>query len=320
MIWIAVFVLSFAILYWAGSGTVKGLMKIAKYLGWREFVVAFFIMAFAGSLPNLFIDLNAAINGMPELSFGDIVGGNTVDMTLAVALAILIGGKPLPVKSRMVQTSTIFTVVIAVLPWLLILDNYLGRTDAIILFLAFIVYIIWLFSKEERFRKTYSLKKKEKKPVRSFKSFIKNLFLTPFFIILLLLASWGVVKSVQEFCGIFSVNIPIIGILIIGLGNTFPETYFSIISAKKGQTWMILGDLMGSVIVCATLVLAIVAMVQPIQITDFSPFVMARIFMIIAAIFFFVFIKTDKKITRTEAAILLAFYFIFIFAELAFQG
>ena len=320
MIWIAVFVLSFAILYWAGSGTVKGLMKIAKYLGWREFVVAFFIMAFAGALPNLFVGINSVINGITELSFGEIVGGNVVDLTLAVALAIFISKKPIPVKSRMVQTSTIFTVVIALLPWLLILDNYLGRADAVVLFLAFIIYIVWLFSKEERFRKTYSLRKKENKTGKSFVLFIKNLLLTPVFISLLLLASWGIVESVQRFCGVFGLDISIIGILVVGLGNALPETYFSIISAKKGHTWLILGDLMGSVIVCATLVLAIVAMVQPIQITDFSPFVMARIFMIIAAIFFFVFIKTDKKITRTEAAILMAFYFIFIFTELAFQG
>jgi len=42
-------------------------------LGWREFVVAFFIMALAGSLPSLFLGINSAIQGIPELSFGDIV-------------------------------------------------------------------------------------------------------------------------------------------------------------------------------------------------------------------------------------------------------
>jgi len=320
MIWIAVFILSFAILYWAGSGTIKGLMKMAKFLGWREFVVAFFIMAFAGCLPNLFIDLNAVINGMPELALGDVVGGNLVDLTLAVALAVLVGGKPLSVESRMVQTSTVFTAIIALLPWLLVLDKYLGRGDAIILFLTFIVYIIWLFSKEERFKKIYQERKKKKtKLIIQFISFIKSLFSTIVCIVLLLLASWGVIKSVQVFSETFFVSIPLIGILIIGLANTFPETYFSIVSAKKGQTWMILGDLMGSVIVCATLVLGIVAMVHPIEIADFSPFMIARIFLIIAAVFFFIFVKTGIKVTRTEAAILLSLYFICIFAELAFQ-
>lgn len=319
MMWFIVFIISFLVLYWAGSRIIKGLMKIAKYLGWREFVVAFFIMAFAGCLPNLLVDLNAALNGMPELSLGDIVGGNMVDMTLAVALAVLIGGKPLPVESRMVQTSTIFTAVIALLPLFLAWDNYLGRADALILFLAFIIYMVWLFSKEERFKKIYQEKKKKNTKITArFVSFLKNLFMTLIYVVLLFLACWGVVKSVQAFSNAFLLDVSLIGILVIGLGNAFPETYFSIVSARKGQTWMILGDLMGSVIVCATLVLGIVIFVHPFRIADFSPFMIARIFLIISAFFFFVFVKTDKKITRAEAALLLCLYLIFLFTELAF--
>jgi len=311
------------------------LTRIAKYLGWREFVVAFFIMAFAGSAPNLFIGISAALQGLPELSFGEIVGGNMVDMTLSVALAILISGNTISIKSRMVQTSTIFTVVIAVLPWILMLDNDLTRSDGLVLMLAFFAYIIWLFSKEERFRKEYKLKdedvqktlkfvefvRKEKieKTFKKFFVFLKNLAATFFYLIIIIVASVGVVKSAQFFAEYFKVAIPMIGILIVGLGNAFPETYFSILSARKKQTWMILGDLMGSVIVCATFVLGLVLLINPIESINFSPFVIARIFLVISALFFLVFIKTGKKITKTEAAILLFIYLIFIFTELAFH-
>ena len=335
MIWLFVFIISCLILFFSGSRLVRSLTRIAKYLGWREFVVAFFIMAFAGSAPNLFIGISAALQGLPELSFGEIVGGNMVDMTLSVALAILISGNTISIKSRMVQTSTIFTVVIAVLPWILMLDNDLTRSDGLVLMLAFFAYIIWLFSKEERFRKEYKLKdedvqktlkfvefvRKEKieKTFKKFFVFLKNLAATFFYLIIIIVASVGVVKSAQFFAEYFKVAIPMIGILIVGLGNAFPETYFSILSARKKQTWMILGDLMGSVIVCATFVLGLVILINPIESINFSPFVIARIFLVISALFFLVFIKTDKKITKTEAAILLFIYLIFIFTELAFH-
>jgi len=72
---------------------------------------------------------------------------------------------------------------------------------------------------------------------------------------------------------------------------------------------------MGSVISCATLVLGIVVLISPIEIADFSPFAIARFFLIIAAIFFLFFVKTDRKITAKEAFFLLSLYLVFIVVE-----
>lgn len=334
MIWVLIFITSFLLLFWSGSRVVEGLMKIAKYLGWREFVVAFFVMAFAGTLPNLFVGVSSALRGIPELSFGEIVGGNVVDMTLAVGLALLIGGKAFPVRSKMVQTSTIFTAVIAVLPLILILDGDLGRGDGIILLLAFALYIYWLFSKEERFRRVYNVDSKKNEPksfwsfitekkepgtAKQFKSFLKNLKLTLTSLAVLIFASWGVVQSVQMFSETLNLGLPIIGILLVGLGNALPETYFAIVSARKGRTWLILGDLMGSVIVCATLVLGVVVLIHPIVNIDFSPFAIARIFLVISAVFFLVAVRTDKRISKKEAILLIAIYFAFLLSEIYFR-
>lgn len=332
MIWIFVFIASFFLLFWSGSRVVKGLMSISKYLGWREFVVAFFVMAFVGTLPNLFVGISSALKGIPELSFGEIVGGNVVDMTLAVGLALLIGGKAFPVKSKMVQSSALFTAVIAVLPLVLILDGNLSRGDGLILLGAFLFYIFWLFSKGDRFRRTYtngednnhgishSLEEaKEPKSLRQFKNFLRNLRSTFWYILILILASWGIVQSAQFFAETLKIGLPIVGVLVIGLGNALPETYFAIVSARKGRTGLILGDLMGSVIVCATLVLGIVALIHPIVNIDFSPFAIARIFLVISAVFFLIAVRTDKRISKKEAVILILIYVAFVIAEVFFH-
>lgn len=336
MFWLIIFIISCFVLFWSGSRLVKNLMDIARYLGWREFVVAFFIMAFAASAPNFFIGLNAAFQGIPQLSFGEIVGGSMIDLTLSVGLAVLIGGSALQVKSKMVQTSSIFTTAIALLPLILIFDGDLKRIDGIILLLSFAIYAFWLFSKEERFRKVYRANKykpdkssksfidflkskKEHTPFRGFKVFIRNLIEVVFFLGLLLLASWGIVKGAQSFANILGLTLPMVGILIVGLGSALPETYFAIISSRKHQTWMILGDLMGSVIVCSALVLGIVVLIQPIENLDISPFVIARAFLAIAALFFFIAIRTDRCITKKEALFLLFIYIAFFVAEIIFR-
>ncbi len=302
------------VLFWASSWIVESLIRIARYLGWREFVVAFFIMAFVGTAPNLFIGISSALHKIPELSFGDIVGGNLFDLTIILGLATLIA-KELPAKSKIIQTSALFTLAVAVMPLILIWDGTLGRGDGIILILAFISYIFWIFGKKERFRKIYE-QEEGVSLIKEFKDFLLDLGKIALGIIILLFASEGIVRFATSFAADLNLPIALIGILIISVGNALPEAYFAIASARRGKTWMILGDLMGSVIMSATLVLGVVALIHPIIITNFSPFIIGRFFLVIAVLFFYLFIRTGKRITRKEAVVLLLIYLLFLVCEL----
>lgn len=313
--YIIIFLISIFILTWMSPYLVRTLVSFAKYLGWREFITAFFVMAVAGSLPNLFIDIGAALRGLPQLAFGDILGGNLVDLTLVMALAIFMSkGQHIKAESKMVQQSALFTAVISIMPLILILDGKLGRLDGVILICAFLIYSFWIFSKGERFKKIY--KSHRQKSIKGFPNFLKDIVKIIIFLIILLSASQVVINSAQYFSIKLGFSMSLIGLLIVGLGNCFPEAYFSIVSAKRGESWMILGDLMGSVISCATLVLGIVAIITPFQIDDFSPFLIARIFFIIALSVFLVAIRTGEKITKKEAVVLLFIYIIFLLVEI----
>ncbi len=317
MLWSYTFIFLISCLFLAFSSRwlVDALSKIAKFLGWKEFVVAFFLMAFGVSVPNFFVGIISALNKIPELSFGDVVGGNIVDLSLIVGLAALISRRGLSAQSRTVQGSSIFTIGIAILPLILISDGVLSRADGFLLFLAFLVYISWLFSKRERFTKVYD---GIVEPM-SFKFFFKNLIRFLISIIFLLLAAQGIVKSATFFASYLNLPIGLIGILVVGLGNSLPEGFFSIQAARKGQDWLVLGDLMGGVVITATLVLGIVALICPIRISNFSPFIIARIFLVISALFFLIVIRTGQKITKKEGIFLLLIYVLFLISEIFFR-
>ena len=314
LLYLSLFLISGFLVYISSRWLVKNLVEISKFLQWREFVVAFFIMAFSGALPDFFIGLSSAAHKVPQLAFGDVVGGNVVDLTLVVALATLVYGG-LPAKSKTVQTTSLFTIVAALLPLFLVLDGSLGRGDGLILISFFVVYILWLFSKQGRFKKTYDEIKPE--PLtKEAKLFFKGIGKVIFGIIILLAASEGIVRSSLFFAKLLNFPIGLIGILIIGLGNCAPEAYFSLAAAKERNHWLILGDLMGSVIVISSLVLGLIVLIYPIKIIDFSPFLIARIFLLLAAFFFLFFIRTDKKLTKKEAIVLLLIYLSFVIIEL----
>jgi cation:H+ antiporter len=318
MLWlyIFIFIASCILLYFSGEWVVGGLTRIAKFLGWREFVVAFFMMALASSLPNFFVGTSSILHKIPQLSFGDIVGGNVVDLTLAIALAVLFAKNRsgIPAESKMVQTTSFFVLGAAVLPLLLIVDGVLSQIDGILLIAFFVLYVSWLFSKKERFTKIYD--GNQQFITKQFGIFLKDIGKILLGIAGLLLAAEGIVNSAKFFAINLNLPIALVGILIVGLGNSLPEIYFAITSAKKGEVWMILGDLMGAVIIPATLILGIISLICPIEIADFSPFAIARIFLIISALFFFFSVKTDHKITKKEAIFLLLIYFAFIISEI----
>ena len=131
------------------------LSRIALFLKIKEFVVAFFLMAFAVSIPNLIVGVISALQKIPELSFGDIIGGNIVDLSIVLGLGALISRAGISADSRTVQTSSIYTIFVAILPLVLIFDGRLSRFDGLLLILIFVCYIFWIFSKRERFTKIY---------------------------------------------------------------------------------------------------------------------------------------------------------------------
>ncbi len=309
-----IFLSSCILLSWLSSRLIKSLIDVAKYLQWREFVITFFIMAFAVSLPNFFVDFNAVFQGLPEIALGDIIGGNLVDLTLVLAVAVFFTRRGLSADSQMVQKSAIFTSAIAILPLFLIADSRLGRIDGIILIFSFIIYTWWIFSEKSRFRKIYDEKTVEIK--HNFGGFITSLVKIIFFIVLLLIASYAVINSAKFFADDLGIPIALVGLLIVGLGNAFPEAYFAIVSARSKKNWMVLGDLMGSVIICSTLVLGLIALFFPFEIENLSIFLSARVFLVIAALLSLLFIKTGNKITKKEGLLLLLIYVAFLITEI----
>jgi len=309
-----IFIISCFLLVLSGKWLVNSLTRIAKFLGWKEFVVAFFTIAFGASLPNLFVGILSALNKIPQLSLGDVIGANIFDLTVTVALAAFISRQGLSAPSRTVQGSSIFTISAALLPLILILDGNLSRIDGFLLILTFAFYVFWLFRKEERFKKVYN----GVAEIRGWKYFFEDLGLLIISVAFLILGAQGIVKSSSFFAQNLNLPLIFIGIFIVGIGDCLPETFFSIRAAKEGQDWMILGNLMGSVMITATLVLGTVALICPINFFDFSLLAIGRIFLVISAIFFLIFLRTGKKITRREALILFSIYILFLISQIFF--
>lgn len=309
-----VFAISCLVLVRSGSWLVCSLSRIAQFLEWREFVVAFVLMAFATSVPEFFVGVTSAIHGKPELSFGNVIGSNIINLTLVVAIGAFLG-KGLKAESALVQKSIVYTAVIAFLPLILILDGSLSRPDGVVLLLSLVFYLYQLGKGEERFKKVFS--NSFNRSWVEFKLFLKDLGMFFAGLILLLAGAEGVVWSATRLAQATEVPLLVIGILIIALGTNLPEIIFGVKSVIKEHKEMLLGNVMGSVVANSTLVLGITFLIHPFEVSDLTPYITGIIFAVASILFFLIFSKTGKAISKKEAFFLLLVFFAFAAAELS---
>lgn len=304
-LYLLLFAVSCFFLIKAGSWTVQSLTRIAQFLQWKEFVVAFIIMAFATTIPEFFVGITSALKGVPELSFGNVIGSNVINLSLAIAWIVFLLKGSLKIEDTLIRKNLLYVLLINLLPFILILDKNLSRIDGVILLSVLIIYLYHLVLREKKFTRPM---------INSvtFKAFLKDLMIFLVSIIILLLAAQGVTASAVSLAKMNNLSLILIGTLLIAFGTNLPELTFGARAVALGRPHMALGDLMGAVIINSTWVLGTTAIIRPFQIENLAPYSIGIGFIIASIILFIIFAKTHNEITKKEAAVLAFLYLLFV--------
>ncbi len=300
------FLLSCLVLVISGGYLVKLIVRIASYLRLSEFVVAFIIMAFSTSIPELFVGINSAISKNPVLSLGNVIGSNIADLTIIIGIAALLG-KGIKVKNPFIKKDSLLMFLIALVPILLIIfDKTLSRIDGIILISIFISYM-WYLAKVR--------KEVMKQPIKSNQNQrILNIFLFIVCLAVLFGSAHFVVKYATELAIELALPAVVIGLFLVAIGTSLPELIFEMkaVLAKKGD--LAIGDAMGSVVCNSTLVLGITAIISPITNTSLI-FLSSAIFMVLVTLIFMMLMRRKKGLTIITSTGLIIFYILFVLFE-----
>ncbi|MBI2499702.1 sodium:calcium antiporter [Candidatus Woesearchaeota archaeon] len=288
---------------------VNSLVNLSAFLKISEFSAGFIILSIATSLPELFVGINSALLGRPNLSLGNVIGSNIADIALILGIAILISGS-INVKSKIIRKDSIYIFLIALAPILLMLDGILSRFDGFILILIFIYYII----------KRLKDRKKFDKPVNNIKT--KSIFNDVLFfilsIVLLILSANLLVKFAIAIATDLNVAAILIGLFLVAIGTSLPELSLTIRSVLTKHKSIALGDNMGAVAVNSSLVLGVTSLIEPIR-ANFTLFLISALFMILVVGLYTIFVVFDKKLTLKQGVILIFLYIAFVIIELSIK-
>ncbi|MDI9624671.1 MAG: hypothetical protein QFX38_07280 [Methanothermobacter sp.] len=295
-----IFTLFLVLLILSGIVTTRSISKISSYLRLGHFAAGFIIMAVATGIPELVVGISSVLEGVPEVSLGNVLGSNVVNLSLIIGSAVLVAGE---VSFSKIKNELIYPFFMALLPIFLVLDGVLSNFDGLFLIIVFIVYCLLV----------YRLGGFEEEEIVDRREFLLSLILFSASLIILLLSSRYLVHYALLIAAEIGVPVFFISIILISFGTSLPELAFETISILHGYKGLAIGDIMGSTIVNSTLILGMVAVIRPIPVTDLREFHIVSIFLISLIFIFITFLRSKGGITRPKAILLIFIYIFFLF-------
>lgn len=277
-------------------------IHLAESLNLPKYIIGFVVVAVISILPETFISITSAIEKIPSFGLGTLFGSNIADLTLIFSLVVFLSGRKIKIESQLIKNRLLHIGVIAI-PIILGLNGYYSRLDGVLLISVGLLFYYLVLKKN-----IYVAK------IDREKFNIKNLAFLLFSMTGLLLGSHFTVKYGVDFAQGLNVSPILIGMLVVGLGTTLPELFFSIKAAKHHHDNLALGDILGTVVADATIVVGIMALISPFAF-NLRIIYITGLFMFLAIFLLFYFMKSDRILSRKEAFLLFVFYIIFVLTE-----
>lgn len=283
--------------------------KVAESFRMSKYVVGFIVVSFISVLPETFIAIGAAMKGNTELGIGTILGSNVADLTLIMAiLAFVAGRKGVKVERASLRRLLIYPLFLAI-PLLLALDGSFSRSDGLVLIIVGIIFYVFTF------RRSVGISSRS----ADIKYKLRNAVYLALSLALLLLGAHFTVDSTVALASNINISPVLIGILVVGLGTTIPELSFASKAIKHGKHEMAVGDVLGSVLADATIVIGIVSMIGTVTFPPRIAYV-AGGFMVFASVVLIAMFKSKHKIDRREAIWLVLIWVAYVIAEVVLSS
>ncbi|CAG0938478.1 Inner membrane protein YrbG [Candidatus Brocadiaceae bacterium] len=313
------YLLAFALI-WVGSGlTVNSIERIAKRLKMNTFIVSFVILGIFTTLPEIFLAVNSTVQGTPEISAGNLLGGIIVLFLLLIPL-IAIAGKGAKIIKDISQVKLFLSAIAIILPTLFLLDGYVGGTEGL-LFLAAYTGLIFFVERDSRPQKIEN--KAVAKPKKQKRRQI-NMGLTTYFgklilgVVLIFISSDIILDNTLKLAQLLDMSTFIISLFIISLGTNLPEFTVGIRSILQKDKNIALGNYVGSA-TANTLLFGFLVLINPtgVYIKD-EKFALTAGLIIVAILLFYIFTITKKVLSPKEGFILLGLYITFVVLEIGY--
>ena len=301
VIQVVLLILGFVMLVKGADWFVEGASKIADRFGIPQLVIGLTIVAMGTSAPEAAISITAALKGSADITIGNIIGSNILNIWLILGITSVI--IPLTVQRSTIRYEIPFVVVItAVLLGMGAMNGKVTRAEGIVLLalmVLFLLYLLWMSKKGEAVIEE-GVESSEKDSLPSM------LGLTAIGIVLIVAGSNVTVNAATEIARIFGMSERLIALTIVAFGTSLPELMTSVTAGIKGKSDIAVGNIVGSNIFNILFVVGISALITPV--TFIGNFITDSLVAIAAALMLLLFVIRDRRLGRVGGILMLVSY------------
>jgi len=291
----------FLILTFGAEALVRGASAIALRLGIAPLVIGLTIVAFGTSAPELAVSLKSALAGKSGIALGNVIGSNIANIGLILAITALI--RPIQVQSQMVRRDIPIMIVASLLFWGLLLDGGLSFWDGALLTTLLFGYLGFSYISSKNSGNSEEIELRPQSPLLSVALIIIGIAM---------LVGGGIlfVDGAVALAKALGIGEVIIGLTIVAIGTSMPELVTSVVAARKGESDIAIGNIVGSNLFNILGILGITALIHPIAAGGVQNFDL--MVMLILALLVLPFAWSGFRIGRREGGILLTGYVSYI--------
>lgn len=279
----------------------EGAAALARRVNVPEIVIGLTIVAAGTSAPELFVSIVSALKDTPDLAVGNVVGSNTMNSMLIVGCAAMVA--PMTISRSTVKKDIPFSIAASILLLLLTLNSFLGRFDGILLLAGFAVFMIYSLRQAKNGQDAAPTEEKQQNP-----------WLSVLYIALglvgLVIGSNLFVDHASSLALALGISEGVVGLTVVAGGTSLPELATSVVAARKGQSAIAIGNVIGSNVFNILLILGITATISPLQIEGITTIDMAVMLLSVVLVWLFSF--TRYTVERWEGALLVGGYLVYL--------
>ena len=310
--------LSIVILYVSGEIIIKSSVFIANVLRVPTLIIGLTVVSFATSLPEIFVSIEALLEGSSNIALGNVFGSNIANLSLVMAILSILNNLNISKQTFKIDYPFLLTISLSlgiVMLFSLSINFWIGTLFLIIL----IFYLIYLISTGYNIE---SLDINKSKDVESYKNkfqIIKNITLLLFGVFALKLGADMLVENTIDIASYFGISDRVIAVTIVAFGTSVPELVTSIVASYKKQQGLAIGNLIGSNIFNILAVIGISSVIKEIKITDKEIIYYDYIYMLLVTFLLglFIYVSKNKIISKHHGYFLLTVYVIYIVFNIA---
>lgn len=298
-LWIVVGVV---LVLWGADRLTEGAVAVAERLRVPQIVIGLTIVALGTSMPELCVSVVSALKGIPDLVVGNVVGSNIFNALLIVGVAALVAPMTI-LRSTVFKDVPCALVASVVLLMMCQNDWVITRLDGAILFVFFLVFMRLTIKGATSAQP--APQEAEEKEASAGKQPMKG-WLAGLWMVVGLAALIGgsnlFVGGATEVARVLNVSDAVIGLTIVAGGTSLPELATSVVAAKKGNSGIAIGNVLGSNVLNILFILGLTGMISPMHIEGITN--VDLYMMLVSTIMIWFFSFTKYTIERWEGAVL----------------